>query len=427
MNRRDFIKLLGGAGMAGAFPGVFMQEALAADPFAGLALINIHCGGGWDHSSFCDPRENVDVNRWAQNAKAGTAGRLRFAPMGENAEFFQKYYRDMLVFNGIDLQSNGHGGAALAHHTGGLSGLPSLNALYASAVADGLPMPWLLAGGITQHLGIQPFTRLPSDAQMRQLANANRRDTSRLYFRGSDMDIIDRYRAERLQAMSGETNNLPYTQRKLDELYDARTSRGMMDRLANALPDQLDNNDLKGDPHGMVNGIHRTLAAVQAGVCASASLRVNHGYDSHRDHDNNHNVGMTKLTRAVDYLWTKAEQMGIANRLVVLIASDVGRTPRYNNNNGKDHWSAGSSVIMMKNQPWTNRVVGISGPKHQKLKINPATLQEDANGIRLRTAHVHQALRTILGIENDVLSKKYAFDVAPIDVLNTGVTSPVNV
>ena len=66
----------------------------------------------------------------------------------------------------------------------------------------------------------------------------------------------------------------------------------------------------------------------------------------------------------------------------------------------------------MKNQNWTNRVVGVSGPAHEKVKIDPATLQPvTSGGVQLETAHVHQALRQILGIENHPLSQRFNFNV----------------
>ena len=58
----------------------------------------------------------------------------------------------------------------------------------------------------------------------------------------------------------------------------------------------------------------------------------------------------------MDYLWDYAETHGVADRMVVVIGSDFGRTNFYNSQDGKDHWPIGSYIVMEKNQPWTNRV-----------------------------------------------------------------------
>jgi hypothetical protein len=333
-----------------------------------------------------------------------------------------------LVFNGIDLQTGSHPGAGNHQHTGALGGVPAIAALYAAIRGDGLPMPWLADGrGIKRNMGIQSYTALPDENQMRQLANPNQRDTQRVFFNSGERAIVDRYRLERLQGMSARADNLPLTDHKLQQLYDARRGTALMDRLAAHMPAQLDSVDLKGESSGLVNRMHRVLTAIQAGVCVSASLTSDGSFDSHGGNDEQQSTMLTRTTRAVDYLWTKAEQMGVADRLVVFFSSDVGRRPYYNGNDGKDHFSNGASIIMMKNQAWTNRVVGVSGPTTNKVNINPTTLQEDANGVRLHPGQVHQTLRTILGIENHALSRQFRLDVPPIDALNPGVTSPVNV
>ncbi len=55
---------------------------------------------------------------------------------------------------------------------------------------------------------------------------------------------------------------------------------------------------------------------------------------------------------------------------------------------------------MEANPAWGNRVFGASGPKHEQLKINPATGAVDAvNGVVIKPRHIHAALRKYLGIK----------------------------
>ena len=429
MQRRDFLKILGGVSAAATLSGLMLNPAYAnRQPFDQRVLLTIFAGGGWDQSSFWDPRENTEVNHWAQTRSAFNQGNIWCAPMGENPAFVEKYYRDMLVFNGIDLRTNGHKSGQITQHTGSLSGLPVLSALYAAVHGEGLPMAWLNYRGETQNLGIFPLTQMPSAQDMQRMADTNKRDSASLFFRRSDMSIIERFRLERLQAQQARDENLPFTQRKLDELYLARTSRGLMERLNTELEatGAIDTLDLSGEEHNRVSQAHRFLVAAKAGVCVAGAIRTGHNYDSHKEHDENHEPGTVHLTRLLDYVWTKATTMGIDDRLVVFVSSDVGRTPHYNANNGKDHWSNGQAMIMMRNQSWTNRVVGLSGPTHEKLNINPDTLQEDPDGVRLQTGHVQLALREILGIKDHPLAQRYGIDLPEINVFGSA-TSPVNV
>ena len=119
--------------------------------------------------------------------------------------------------------------------------------------------------------------------------------------------------------------------------------------------------------------------------------------------------------------------MGVADRLIVHVTSDVGRTPGYNSTNGKDHWSLGSDFIMAKNAPWANRIVGISGPTHDRLKISPTTLSVNTNGIYLQTKHVHNELRKLLGIDNHALAQRYNLKAESMALFNPAVSSGIKV
>ncbi|MEZ4471616.1 MAG: DUF1501 domain-containing protein [bacterium] len=89
----------------------------------------------------------------------------------------------------------------------------------------------------------------------------------------------------------------------------------------------------------------------------------------------------------------------MADKLVVMVGSDFGRTPSYNSGNGKDHWSVTSVILMGAGIPG-NKVIGASDARHRPLKISPSTLQPDENGLRIEPGHIHLALRRLAGIED---------------------------
>ena len=152
-----------------------------------------------------------------------------------------------------------------------------------------------------------------------------------------------------------------------------------------------------------------TVLAFRTGVAVSADLYLS-GFDTHATHDPDHEWLLGNLTDGVDYLWDYAEQHGVADRMVVVMGSDFGRTNFYNSQDGKDHWPIGSYVVMEKNQPWTNRTVGETDGLHFAQKIDPRTLgRDDANGTVIYPKHVHKALRRYLGIEDSPGAKRFPF------------------
>lgn len=432
MKRRDFLKTMGAVGLTGSLP--IMSEVANAAPgdpvlHSGKILINFQLSGGWDHSSFADPRENPAVNHWADNSPAGTAGELRFAPMADNESFFTKYYDRMLVVNGLDLQSNGHDATRRNRNTGSLMvGKPSLSELYAAIVAPSIPMPFLREGGFSETVGIMPFTALPDESLLRTLANPNFYNNSRYptYYATEHMDVIKRYRHERLEALQARPDNLPRWQHKLNELMQARTGTSEISILEDALPETLDSTDLAGDARGDVRKMHLFLVMAAAGLTATISFDTG-GWDTHSNHDQRHANALTNMTRIIDYTWAKAESLGIADRIVMHITSDVGRTPRYNANNGKDHWSAGGDIVMMKNAPWANRIVGKTGPTHNKVRIDPVTLKPAEGGIMLKPKHLQNELRKLLGIADHPLAKKYDLDAEAVSIFDPSVATGIEV
>lgn len=56
MDRRDFLKLCGAAGLVVSTPALLPRRARAQDePATGPFWVFVHASGGWDPTSLCDP------------------------------------------------------------------------------------------------------------------------------------------------------------------------------------------------------------------------------------------------------------------------------------------------------------------------------------------------------------------------------------
>ena len=123
---------------------------------------------------------------------------------------------------------------------------------------------------------------------------------------------------------------------------------------------------------------------------------------------------ISEFLSGIDYLIKRSEELEIREKLVIIVQSEMGRTPHYNKGDGKDHWSIGSIMFMGRGVKG-NRVIGATDEKQFLKPINPITLAiDEKSGIRTRPEHIHQALRELAGIEEHPFSKKY-----PLKITNT--------
>ncbi|MDE0001880.1 MAG: DUF1501 domain-containing protein [Rhodospirillaceae bacterium] len=418
MKRRKFLK---GMLAAGASAGFRLPLANAAD-YRGKLFVFVQADGGWDPTSFCDPKANAPgeplINHWALAASIRQAGNIPYAPFARNRQFFEKYYQRMLVINGVDSQTNSHTAGIIHNWSGRISeGYPTTTALLAARNGPGQAMPYLSFGGFSNTAGVTAFTRLKDPEHFQAIARPewNPWDSERPFLGEQDWAAVQSYRTARAARLSTAPNLLPRAARNR-RLYEAallpEATEGLR-AFAEMLPSRDELQPVEESAFNRRSELRRqaqiTVLAFKAGVAVSADLWLG-GFDTHADHDVEHTWLLGNLTDSVDYLWGYAELHGVADRLVVVMGSDFGRTNRYNADAGKDHWPIGSFIVMEKNRPWTNRVVGETDGLHFARKINPATLQrDDAGGTLIHPRHIHKALRRYLGIEDTPDSLRFPF------------------
>lgn len=152
-----------------------------------------------------------------------------------------------------------------------------------------------------------------------------------------------------------------------------------------------------------------SLLAMQAGLTVAADP-FQGGFDTHANHDPDHTALVNTTNDAIDYFWNYAEQLGMADRIVLVIGSDFGRTPHYNSGAGKDHWPIGSYIVMERNAGYTNRVFGETDDGHNGNRVDLQTGRQDTlSGVAIHPKHVHLALRKYLGIRNNQFTSQYPF------------------
>jgi len=421
MDRRRFLSL---GILSGLTAGVSMSArrllhaqpvppTSALQPYTGRFFLMVHAGGGWDPTMVCDPKGG-EINRGFTAAQIGRAGNLAYAPveyagaMYSNRQFFEKFHSRLLVLNGVDTATVNHDSGTRYTWSGHLEdGYPPLAALIAASLAPGKPLAFLSNGGYDNTVGVVPLTRLNDLGTVSRIAYPNRRDpTNRAdditYHSQATADRIRRFQNERLAAMAA-TQTLPTYASSMQQLLATRRSGNLLERLLEFLPTNEDlgryNNPIARQ--GLV-----ALGAYQAGVCAAANL-TSGGFDTHGNHDMNQGNALGTLLRGVDMIMDRIDMLGLTDRVAVIVSSDFGRTPRYNAQNGKDHWSV-TSALLMGPGIRGDRVIGASDDGQRARGLDYSSLQvSDSSPRKLTPKAIHTSLRRYAGVENSEVTRQF--------------------
>lgn len=371
-------------------------------------------------TSFCDPKTNIagerNINNWADSESIARIGNISYAPVANNQAFFERFYQDMLVINGIDTQTNSHDDGRRHTWSGRLGfGYPTFGSIVSAAVAPDLPLSLVHANGYSETSGITRFSRLRNPDIIENLVNDSEVENQGSYFslfETGELDRIAQFQQQRLSRLMANTEILPRQTRGMNNLFLANSTRGELQVFADLLPEQFESNRTR-------LSAQLALLAYQSGLSVACQLGLS-GFDTHQNHDADHFETMAELTDLVGYIYDLAEQGGFADKLVISMASDFGRRPFYNAGGGKDHWPIGSALFIKRGAEWGNRVVGATDEAHNALSINPDTLAIDSSpdGLVLEPKHLQQAMRQLVGVDQNAVSQLFPLNAEAVDLFN---------
>ncbi|OAI56549.1 hypothetical protein AYO49_00670 [Verrucomicrobiaceae bacterium SCGC AG-212-N21] len=421
--RRDFLKLCGLTGLGFTCPGG-MHSLLGApskgqEPYEGPYYIVFNASGGWDTTYIMDPKGVNEINRLYKEGDILTKGAHKYAPNAKqiqggmsNEDFFEKYGSELLVMNGLDYSVNNHSPGARYMATGKLDSLayPTFAALVAACKGPACPVSFLTFGNYSNTGNVIAMSRISYPQSLKRVANAD-------HVEGAERSPYhDSFALERIEEALREHNEvrmkqplLPRQERAESMLYSAQVNSKALQRVTPYIPTSIPKERLSQQAEV-------ALASFKAGVCVSANLSIGQ-FDSHANNDKDQMRLIPEFLAGVDYVLRRAEELKIREKLVVVLQSEMGRTPTYNKGEGKDHWSIGS-VMMLGPGIKGNRVIGATDEKQFAVPLDPKTLALDKEkGIRVRPEHIHEVLRHYAGITDHAFSKKFPLGVVEKDKL----------
>ena len=421
--RRDFIKLCSLAGLGCAAPVGWLRAAGSKEPppYDGPYYVVFNAAGGWDTTCLMDPKGTGGINRLYQQGDIRTEGKLNYAPTAahiskgmSNEDFFARYASELLVFNGLDYSVNNHSPCSRYMATGKLDSLayPTFAALAAACKGPECPLAFLTFGNYSATGNLVPMARVPYMPTLSKIANAD-------HVEGNPRSPYhDDFVADRIEsALKNQTDariseaRLPRVERSQSMLYAAQLNSNALQRVTPHIPGEMPKNRL-------AQQAEIALASFKAGVCVSANLSIGQ-FDSHANNDRDQMDLIPELLAGIDHTLRRAGELRIRDKLVVIIQSEMGRTPEYNKGGGKDHWSIGSAMFLGPGIKG-NRVLGSTDEGQMLIPIDPKTLMTATDpkvGLRVRPEHLHLALRELAGVAGHPFCAKYPLVIPEPDRL----------
>jgi len=299
--------------------------------------------------------------------------------------------------------------------------LPALAALFAGMVAAEREIPLaFVASGVYNRTGdVVGASRFPGD-KIPLLADPFR-------FQATDMNpMISDLASRRILEMRNDrltqiqaTATLPRNKRTASALRDATRGGGAVSLLEAVTADPPPSIDgfradlapdtqayltatVNNSPNFVTIGrpLETILRCFREGVSASATYATG-GFDTHANHDQGQPQAQATFMAQVRYVLLRAAQMGLAEKLFLLVTSDFGRTPLYNTGNGKDHWNV-TSVLVSGPGIRGGRAIGKTDEAHKVFRVSKTDVtqtlpdNEASGGSRIYASHIHRELRRVL-------------------------------
>jgi uncharacterized protein (DUF1501 family) len=403
--RRAFLS--GGAAVLGAAM-LPLRRALAqgkgsAVSGAELKFVFVFNFGGWDPTrvlanEFWNP--NIDMERSAGTVSLGNLSYVSHAERPSVDQFFEQHYARTLIMNGLQVPSVAHDNCMRLMMTGSTSSeRADWPSIMAQARADAFALPHIVIQGPAYPGSAgSAVTRTGSSGQLEGLLDGSILGWSDQPTRSpppQSEDLMDAYLARRLAAVT-ETHPSS-AMRSRTGAYRAAQIRARDLKSLSGVMDWSSGTELNAQ-------VDLAVDALSLGVSRCAMLSSGYLWDTHTDNDDGQSANFENLfSNLVDLMDKLSAAPGhvapsLADETLVVVLSEMGRTPQLNTNDGKDHWPY-TSAMLVGPRITGNRVVGAFDHYYYGRRIDRATGEVSDQGHDLNVEELGATLLLAAGID----------------------------
>ncbi len=402
LTRRSLLSssLVGAAGLGLlGVPG----RALAAPSGSRLKFLFVMNYGGWDPTrvfatEFANP--NVDMERDAEEASIGDLRFVDHANRPSVRTFFERYGRKSVIFNGLLVPSVAHENCLRIALTGSTAQDRSdWGAILAGSRSSDFPIPQVVVGGPSFPGEFGAFvTRTGTSGQIEGLLSgdiAAWSDTPVGRPAARADDVMDAYLARRFAAAADYSR--PGREAALRQGLEVALDRSRY------LKDLLNLVNWNTSSFSGQMRLATDLLGLQVSRVATLAFSYN-SWDTHVANDTNQSANFEALfSNLNDLMAMLQEQPGettatLAEETVLVVLSEMGRTPLLNGGEGKDHWPYTSALVMGPGLAG-GRVIGGYDSYYYGRTVDPASGDVTDGGTSLSSEVLGATLLTLAGVD----------------------------
>lgn len=367
MLRRSFI-----SSIAATFLGTSALPLLGAEKLKKNKIIYLFMSGGLSHVDTFDPKEDKSV-AGATTILNTNADDIK---LGHNLVELSKHADKMAVVRSTQTQTGDHRGGKYVMHTSYRQGSivhPSLGSWASSKSRASAAIPsYVLIGGESEHpkngfLNAK-YAPLPIDnpdkAKGQFKINWN---TAKMDRRLAALGDINRTFLQKTKGSPDAESSIQF--------YDEAVKTLKSDELA--VFDLSKESKETREKYGMGQFGQGCLLARRLIEAGSCFVEVNKGgWDTHTNNFNQMDQKLPEIDRAVSALIHDLESKGLLADTTIVIATEFGRTPNINQNNGRDHHPQAFSTVFIGGGIKGGTVYGKTDEQAKTVTENPASIQD---------------------------------------------------
>ena len=404
--RRDFLRGLGVTLAAASLPAFGLTPMVAKAAGGHLKFLFVFNPGGWDTTRVFVPAfGTADME---PDSATATVDGLTFVdnPARPGVRtFFEQHARETLIINGMLVRSIAHEICTEIAMTGGSGGLGAdWPTRIAGSAADAYTLPSLVLSGPSfpgDQVGAAARTGV--NGQLQSLVDGRALDASDVPVQGPIRPaegLLARYLLRRARARVDARGGA------LDE--------ALAQDLVRSMEKTGDLKDLQyamrfATGPGIADQTQVAIDALAQGVsrCVTLAFAGNQqvlGWDTHANNDPQQSTLAEDLFTGLGQLMNRLAQTpgeveaSLADETLVVVMSEMGRTPLLNGLAGKDHWPYTSAMLIGPGITGGRVVGGLDDLFYGKL-VDPASAEVSERGEVLSAESLGATLLTLADID----------------------------